>query len=138
MILKIDFDREEPIYIQIINEIVKGIAKGELKEEDELPSVRGLAEDIGVNMHTVNKCYNILKEKGYIRMDRRRGAVVSFTLQNSNEKYKEELERDIELQVAECINRGIDKDEIIKSINKVYENYSKSRMGEKWWIHIIF
>lgn len=131
MILKIDFDSEEPIYIQIINEIVKGVAKGELKEDDELPSVRNLADDIGVNMHTVNKCYNILKEKGYIRMDRRRGAVISFSLQNSNEKYKKELERDIEIQVAECINRGIDKDEVIKKINDLYGSYLESRGGIK-------
>lgn len=131
MILKIDFDSEEPIYIQIINEIVKGVAKGELKEDDELPSVRGLADDIGVNMHTVNKCYNILKEKGYIRMDRRRGAVISFSLQNSNEKYKKELERDIEIQVAECINRGIDRDEVIKKINDLYGSYLESKGGIK-------
>ncbi|MGL4774244.1 MAG: GntR family transcriptional regulator [Clostridium sp.] len=127
MILKIDFDSEEAIYTQIINEIIKGIAKGELNEGDELPSVRGLANDIGVNMHTVNKCYGILKDKGYIRMDRRRGAVISFSLENSNNRYVQELDRDIEIQIAECINRGIAKDKIIEKINRVYDQYNNRR-----------
>ncbi len=62
MILKIDFDSDIPIYVQIKNQVVEGIARGELEEGEELPSVRGLADDIGVNMHTVNKAYSLLKD----------------------------------------------------------------------------
>ena len=80
MFLRIDLESEEPIYLQIRNEVIKGIAKGEIVEGDELPSVRALAEEIGVNMHTVNKSYALLKEDGYVRMDRRKGAVISFSL----------------------------------------------------------
>ena len=80
VILRIDFDSEVPIYIQIKNQVIEGIAKGEIEKDEELPSVRSLAEDIGVNMHTVNKAYNILKEEGYIRIDRRKGAIVSLNL----------------------------------------------------------
>ena len=66
MILKIDFDSDIPIYVQIKNQIIEGIAKGEIDKGEELPSVRALAEDIGINMHTVNKAYNMLKDEGYI------------------------------------------------------------------------
>lgn len=89
MILRIDFDSEIPIYVQVKNQVIEGIAKGEIEKDEELPSVRALAEDIGINMHTVNKAYNILKEEGYIKIDRRKGAVVSLNLNNSNDKFKE-------------------------------------------------
>ena len=80
MILKIDFDSDMPIYVQIKNQIIEGIAKGEIDKGEELPSVRALAEDIGINMHTVNKAYNMLKDEGYIKIDRRKGAIVALNL----------------------------------------------------------
>ena len=88
MILRIDFDSETPIYVQIKNQVIEGIAKSEIEIGEELPSVRALAEDIGVNMHTVNKAYNMLKDEGYIKIDRRKGAVVSLNLNQSIEKFR--------------------------------------------------
>ena len=55
MVLKLDFNSDKSIYIQITEEITKAIAKGELKINESLPSVRSMAESIGVNLHTVNK-----------------------------------------------------------------------------------
>lgn len=112
MILKIDFDSEMPIYIQIKNQIIEGIAKGEIDKDEELPSVRALAEDIGINMHTVNKAYNILKDEGYIKIDRRKGAIVSLNLDTSKEKFNEELKKNLYFYMAECFNRNINKEEI--------------------------
>ena len=63
-----------------------GIATDRIHEGDSLPSVRQLAENIGINMHTVNKAYTVLKQEGYIKLDRRRGAVIALDidrLQNS-------------------------------------------------------
>ena len=95
MILRIDIDSEVPIYIQIKNQIIEGIAKSEIEMEEELPSVRALAEDIGVNMHTVNKAYTLLKEEGYIKIDRRKGAVVALNLDQSMERFKEDLNENL-------------------------------------------
>ena len=95
MILRIDFDSETPIYVQIKNQVIEGIAKSELEIGEELPSVRALAEDIGVNMHTVNKAYNMLKDEGYIKIDRRKGAVVSLNLNQSIEKFREDLDENL-------------------------------------------
>ena len=72
MIIKIDFESEEAIYIQLRNQIIMGIATDRIREGDSLPSVRQLAENIGINMHTVNKAYAVLKQEGYIKLDRRR------------------------------------------------------------------
>ena len=78
MILKIDFNSDEAIYIQLRNQIIMGIATSVIHEGDSLPSVRQLADTVGVNMHTVNKAYNVLKREGYISLDKRRGAVIAL------------------------------------------------------------
>lgn len=80
MIIKIDFESEEAIYIQLRNQIIMGIATDRIHEGDSLPSVRQLAENIGINMHTVNKAYTVLKQEGYIKLDRRRGAVIALDI----------------------------------------------------------
>lgn len=124
MILKIDFDSEMPIYIQIKNQIIEGIAKGEIDKDEELPSVRALAEDIGINMHTVNKAYNILKDEGYIKIDRRKGAIVSLNLDTSKEKFNDELKKNLYFYMAECFNRNIDKEEIKNFIDKAFLQFN--------------
>lgn len=125
MILRIDFDSEVPIYIQIKNQVIEGIARGEIENEEEMPSVRALAEDIGVNMHTVNKAYTLLKDEGYIKIDRRKGAVVSLNLNQSMEKFKDNLNENLYYYMAECFNRGLNKDEIKTYIDQVFLDFDK-------------
>ena len=76
MDLYIDFNSEEALYIQLCNQIILGIATSKLREGESLPSVRQMADDIGINMHTVNKAYSILKREGFIKLDRRKGAII--------------------------------------------------------------
>ena len=78
MIIEIDFNSDEAIYIQLRNQIIMGIATSEIQEGESLPSVRQLAETVGINMHTVNKAYTVLKQEGYIQLDRRKGAVIAL------------------------------------------------------------
>ena len=65
MIIEIDFNSEEALYVQLRNQIIIGIATSRIHEGDVLPSVRQLAEDVGINMHTVNKAYTVLKQEGF-------------------------------------------------------------------------
>jgi GntR family transcriptional regulator len=123
LILKIDFDSETPIYVQIKNQVIEGIAKGEIEIGEELSSVRSLAEDIGVNMHTVNKAYNMLKDEGYIKIDRRKGAVVSLNLEVSMERFKEDLDNSIYYYMAQCFNRNISKNEVKLYIDKIFMDF---------------
>ena len=76
MLLHLDFSLDTPIYQQIRNEIVCGIAAGELPPGTQLPPIRTLAESLGVNMMTVSKAYALLKQEGYLQTDRRAGTVV--------------------------------------------------------------
>ena len=85
MVLNLDFNSDKSIYVQIKEEITKAIASGELKINESLPSVRSMAENIGVNLHTVNKSYNELKEEGFLNIDRRISNIL-YNWTNSNVK----------------------------------------------------
>ncbi len=63
MILKLNMSSETPIYVQLRNQIVLGIGRGELQLGEGLPTVRQLAQDVGVNTMTVNKAYTALKNE---------------------------------------------------------------------------
>ena len=80
MIIEIDFNSDEALYMQLRNQIIMGIATSQFHEGDSLPSVRQLADTIGINMHTVNKAYTVLKQEGYVKVDRRKGAVIALGL----------------------------------------------------------
>ncbi|GHU87671.1 GntR family transcriptional regulator [Clostridia bacterium] len=76
MLLKLEPDSDTPLYLQLRGQIVGGVASGGLKPGDTLPSVRQLAVDLGINLHTVNKAYTLLKSEGYVKILGRRGVVV--------------------------------------------------------------
>lgn len=74
MIIAIDEYSEIPIYQQIRDQIVIGISEGRLLPGEQLPTVRALATEIGINTMTVSKAYQLLKQEGYIYTERRSGA----------------------------------------------------------------
>ena len=86
MIIKIDFNSDEAIYMQITNQIIMGIAKRQICDGDQLPSIRNMADEIGINMHTVNKAYTVLRQAGYVKLDRRRGAIVSVDVDKNSKR----------------------------------------------------
>ena len=77
MFLTLEMDSEIPIYTQLANGLIEGIANGSLQPGDSLPSVRSLAADLGINMHTVNKAYHELDKKGIVRIIPKSGAIVN-------------------------------------------------------------
>lgn len=77
MILAIDQSKSDPLYLQIRAQIILAIAQGELKPGDTLPSVRKLASDLGINLHTVNKAYAVLQDEGYVYMRGRKGTAIA-------------------------------------------------------------
>ncbi len=77
MVITVDQAADEPLYLQIRDQVVAGIATGEIVAGQGLPSVRSLASDLGINLHTVNKAYAVLRDEGYVLMRGRKGAVVA-------------------------------------------------------------
>ncbi len=120
MIFSLNMSSETPIYVQLRNQIVLGIGQGELLPGEPLPTVRQLAEDIGVNNMTVNKAYQILKSEGYIVIDRRHGAKVA-EVQKSNAEFRKALEEKMELAAAEAKAHGVDFDEYMKLCELAYK-----------------
>lgn len=127
MIIKIDFESEEAIYIQLRNQIIMGIATDRIHEGDSLPSVRQLADNIGINMHTVNKAYTVLKQEGYIKLDRRRGAVIALDIDKirSIERLREELS----VLLARSVCKNISREEVHDLVDEIYDYYTGGREG---------
>lgn len=122
MLIEIQFDSETPIYMQIRNEIIKAIAKGTLKEGDGLPSVRQMSAMIEVNLHTINKAYNILKAEGYVQVDRRKGVVVKV---EKKEAYRDELKEKMKLILSEGFLMGVSEEDILGIVKENFEEFSK-------------
>ncbi len=76
MLLSIEPDGPVPIYQQIRDRIVEEIARGRQPAGSALPPIRQLAVDLGINFHTVNKGYDLLRQEGLLRLGRKSGAVV--------------------------------------------------------------
>ena len=127
MIIKIDFESEEAIYIQLRNQIIMGIATDRIHEGDSLPSVRQLAENIGINMHTVNKAYTVLKQEGYIKLDRRRGAGIALDIDKirSIERLREELS----VLLARSVCKNISREEVHDLVDEIYDFYTGGGQG---------
>lgn len=125
MIIKIDFNSEEALYLQLRNQIILGIATSQFREGDSLPSVRQLADTIGINMHTVNKAYTILKQEGYVKVDRRRGAVIAIDIDKMCTL--EELKKELRVILAKSSCKNITRDEIHALIDEIYEDYGGLR-----------
>ena len=123
MIIELDMASSTPIYVQLRNQIVKGIGKGERKAGEKLPTVRQLASDAGVNTMTVNKTYQILKNEGFIRTDRRLGAFVSETIAEDAD-FKEKLKSELELLSAEACLTGMSRDEFLSMCDMLYSKMS--------------
>lgn len=124
MLLKIDFESETPIYMQLKNQLIEGMAKKELVPGDSLPSVRQLAEDIGINMHTVNKVYNILKDEGFIVLDRRKGAIIGNSA-GADSEYISRLKDEIAPAAAEAYCRGVSRDEFLEICGSIFNSFER-------------
>ena len=120
MYIEIDFNSDEAIYIQLRNQIIVGIATSQLKEGESLPSVRSMADEIGVNMHTVNKAYSSLRQDGFLKVDRRKGAVVSVNIDKL--EHLEKMRSALRPAIASCIAKGISKEDVQEMIGQLYDD----------------
>ncbi|EKK3383589.1 GntR family transcriptional regulator [Listeria innocua] len=127
MLLAIDLQSDEPIYTQICNQIIEGMAKRELLPGDKLPSVRRLGADIGINFHTVNKAYQILKQEGFIQIHRQKGVVIHPDgVAKADQLFFTKLQTKLRPLIAESIVRSVSEEEWLE-ISKAIFNEIKGR-----------
>ena len=117
MLLHLDFSIDVPIYQQIRNQIVRGIAAGDLAPGQQLPTIRALAEDCGVNMMTVSKAYALLKQEGYIQIDRRAGTVVC---DQKPEALSAQIREKLLLALSEAKAAGVEPDALQAIVKEVF------------------
>ena len=121
MVIEIDFNSDEAIYVQLMNQIILGIATSRLQEGDPLPSVRQLADTIGINMHTVNKAYSLLRQEGFVTIDRRRGAIIA--VDENKIKAMEEMKENLIVALAKACCRNVSREEVHGLIDEIYDEY---------------
>ena len=120
MLLHLDFSSDVPIYQQIRNEIVLGIAGGRLAPGEKLPTVRALADEAGVNMMTVSKAYQLLKQEGYILTNRRSGAVVNGAFAPSG-RLGSTAQATLKLLASEAKLGGISREDFLGLCGQAYD-----------------
>lgn len=120
MVISINDASEIPIYQQIRNQIVLGISDGRLAPGEQLPTVRALSEEIGINSMTVSKAYTLLKQEGYIYTDRRSGARVRQEFETNKElsEKSQELLRQI---ISEAKVSGMTQTEFFDLCKRIYK-----------------
>ena len=121
LIIEIDFNSDEAIYIQLCNQIIMGIATDQLKVGETLPSVRQLADTIGINMHTVNKAYSVLKQEGFLTIDRRKGAVISIDADKM--RALDEMKQELLVVLARGCCRNVSREEVHALIDEIFDEY---------------
>ena len=119
MLIKIDFQSEEAFYMQLRNQIVMGIATSAIREGDILPSVRQMAGEIGINMHTVNKAYALLRQEGFVTIDRRKGAIIA--LDTDKKRTLEELKMPMQVLLAKAVCKNVSRNEIHAMVDSIYD-----------------
>lgn len=121
--IQIDFKSDEPIYMQLRNQIIMGIAVSKLTEGESLPSVRQLADTIGINMHTVNKTYNILKQEGFLKVDRRKGAIIALDMDKA--KALDEMKDEFRCLLMQGMCKGITRYQIHALVDDIYDQIGR-------------
>ena len=131
MILKLDFASDIPIYLQIRNQIVMGVADGQLKPGERLPTIRALADESGVNSMTVNKAYALLKQEGVIIADRRSGArirepgMMAGKERVSKDIFLSDRTRDeLRLAIAEAKLAGMDREAFLQWCEREFDHHT--------------
>ncbi|MBC1368711.1 GntR family transcriptional regulator [Listeria welshimeri] len=129
MLLSIDLQSEEPIYTQICNQIIEGMAKRELLPGDKLPSVRSLGADIGINFHTVNKAYQILKQEGLIQIHRQKGVVIHPDgVAKADELFFKKLQTKLRPLIAESVVRDVSEEKWLEISKTIFDEMHGRRV----------
>ena len=125
MFIEIDFNSDEALYLQLRNQIILGIATSVITEGEVLPSVRQMADEIGINMHTVNKAYSLLRQEGFVKVDRRRGAMVAVDADAL--KAREEADKNLRVILAEAVCRGVSREDLHRMVDQICDGYRRSK-----------
>ncbi len=104
--IEVDRDAAEPVYEQIARQVRAQVAAGRLRPGAELPSVRTLASDLGVNLNTVARAYRQLEEDGFLVIHERSGAVIAAPPADPDPTLAQRLRRELRLVLEHMRQAG--------------------------------
>jgi len=122
MVIILELESETPLYQQIRDRLVEGIAHGDLVAGQALPSIRQLAADLGINLHTVNKAYALLQRDSFVRMRRTQGVVVAAEAAMTAESARAWQAR-LGTLLAEAVAHGAPADDILEQCRQVVASF---------------
>ena len=123
MFIEIEPDSAVPIYLQLAQQIMEGVANGQLKPGEALPSVRSFAADLGMNMHTVNKAYHYLEEKQMIEIMPKKGVFIHPDgVRRATEQDCKRIEQELRPILTEALCLQMDKDELLRLTEKLIKD----------------
>ncbi len=128
MWLILEVASEKPLYLQIRDQIVEAIASGRLRRGSALPAIRQLAADFGVNLHTVHKAYELLRDEGFIQLNRKVGATVLVS--PDTPAREEEWRSRLRTLLAEPVARELDAEAIVATCRRVLDEFAAERSGQ--------
>ena len=110
-ILVLEPASETPIYLQIRDQVILAIAEQRLNDQSPLPTTRQLALDFGINFHTVNKAYDLLRQEGFVSLTRKQGSFIRLP-GGATPQQIEEWQSRLRNLLAEAVARGLPLDDI--------------------------
>ncbi|MEV6823904.1 GntR family transcriptional regulator [Amycolatopsis sp. NPDC051102] len=128
MIISLDLSSDVPIYQQLRDRVVEGIAAGTLRVGETLPSTRQLAADFGINFHTVNKAYDLLRQQGFVRLNRKTGAVIGPA--PADEAFGAGWSARARTLFAEAVAKGVPADEVLATCRALLAGFEEQRGDE--------
>jgi len=123
VLISLDLSGDVPIYQQLRDRIVEGIAAGTLADGESLPSTRQLAADFGINFHTVNKAYDLLRQQGFVRVNRKTGAVIGPAA--ADEAFADGWSARARTLLAEAVAKGWSGEEALATCRAVLAEFDK-------------
>ncbi|MDO4600204.1 MAG: GntR family transcriptional regulator [[Ruminococcus] gnavus] len=111
-----------PIYEQIVEQIKAQILSGELKENDNLPSVRTLAKNLRISALTVKKAYDSLEQEGFTVTVHGKGTyVAAANKEMMMEEYRREIEEDLTEVIRKAKRYGLPEEDIREMLELILE-----------------
>ncbi len=122
--IALNLNSEIPIYTQLRNQIVEALARGEVAPGEPLPTVRQLAEDLGINPMTVNKAYGELKHQGYLETNLKKGTLVKQR-EAADPDFLKKIEPQLRLLIAETVLHGVPRVDFMAAAERIYSQFSE-------------
>ncbi|MGF7185686.1 GntR family transcriptional regulator [Desulfitispora alkaliphila] len=127
---ELDLRSRLPIYEQLMEKTKELIINELLQADEQLPSVRALAQQLTINPNTIQKAYKELERQGYVYSVKGKGHFVAPILQDRQHEKKQFLKEELTKLISEALYLGMSKEEIYEIISTVEEGIGRRTKGD--------